>query len=348
MRNIREGKALNPRRRVRPPPAGPDSGRACDRASSSLCNVVSCCQFSVDEQSSKPYEKVRLPITASLEVLYTPRRTELGTNWPVGKRPRVGSGVVVGGQRREKKGARDKVSPQDKGGLLTHVLPSPAEKASVVRAMFDRIATRYDRLNRLFSFGLDQYWRRVTVRAVRVTAQDRVVDLACGTGDLSALAARTGARVVGVDFSGTMLAGARRRGIDALFVQADASFLPIPSQWATVVLSGFALRNFVSIPVVLAEAARVLAPGGRLALLEVDTPSGRILRWGHQVYFTRIVPWLGGLLSDAWAYTYLPQSVSYLPESAELQTMIEEAGFLQVGKRQLSGGVAQLLTAVRR
>ena len=226
-------------------------------------------------------------------------------------------------------------------------LPSPDEKAAVVRAMFDRIAPRYDVLNRLFSLRLDQHWRRVTVRAVAISAHDTVVDLACGTGDLSELAAQTGAQVVGVDFAANMLAGACRRGIGATFVQADAGCLPLPSGWATVVVSGFALRNFVSIPAVLRETARVLKPGGRLALLEVDAPSNRVLSWGHTLYFTRLVPMLGALLSDAWAYAYLPRSVSYLPASGELQRMIETAGFRQVIKHRLSGGIAQLVTAVR-
>jgi len=226
-------------------------------------------------------------------------------------------------------------------------LPSHDEKAAVVRAMFDRIAPRYDLLNRLLSLRLDQHWRRATVCTVAVSAHDTVVDLACGTGDLSELAAVTGARVVGVDFAANMLAGARARGIGAAFVQADVSCLPLPAGWATVALSGFALRNFVSIPAVLTEIARVLRPGGRLALLEVDTPDNRLLRWGHQLYFTRLVPVLGALLSDAWAYAYLPHSVSYLPPREELQHMIAAAGFRQVVKRELSGGIAQLVTAVR-
>ena len=221
------------------------------------------------------------------------------------------------------------------------------EKAAVVRAMFDRIAPRYDVLNRLISFRLDQRWRRAVVRAATISAQDRVVDLACGTGDLSALAVRTGARVVGVDFAGNMLAGARRRGISAAFVQADAERLPLPSHWATVIVSGFALRNFVSIPAVLAEAARVLLPGGRLVLLEVDTPTNKLLQWGYSLYFKRLVPLLGALLSDAPAYAYLPRSVSYLPESNTLQRLIAAAGFRQVVKHQLCGGVVQLLTAIR-
>ncbi len=226
-------------------------------------------------------------------------------------------------------------------------LPTPAEKAAVVRAMFERIAPRYDRLNRLFSLCLDQHWRRIAVRTVHVSAQDTVVDLACGTGDLSELAVSRGARVIGVDFSGNMLVGARRRGIRAIFVQANAERLPLPAEWATVVLSGFALRNFVSLPLVFMETARVLTPGGRLALLEVDTPQHWLLRWGHHLYFTRIVPLLGALLSDAWAYTYLPQSVSYLPQYDQLRTMLEGAGFCHIVKRRLSGGVAQLITAER-
>jgi len=226
-------------------------------------------------------------------------------------------------------------------------LPLDSDKATFVRAMFDRIAPQYDRLNRLFSFRLDQYWRRVAIRTVAISSHDTVVDLACGTGDLSELAAQAGATVVGIDFSANMLAGARRRAIKASLIQADALCLPLPSSWATVVISGFAIRNFVSIPAVLAEAARVLQPGGRLGLLEVDTPNNRLVRWGHSLYFTRIVPALGALLSDAQAYAYLPRSLSYLPESGELRRMIEAAGFSQVEKRRLSGGIAQLLTAVR-
>jgi demethylmenaquinone methyltransferase/2-methoxy-6-polyprenyl-1,4-benzoquinol methylase len=200
----------------------------------------------------------------------------------------------------------------------------------------------------LFSFQLDQRWRRQTIRAVEVTSQDVVVDLACGTGDLSELAARTGAQVVGIDFAGQMLAGARRRGINALFVQADAGCVPLPDASTTVGLSGFALRNFVSIPVVLAEAARILKPGGRLALLEVDTPANPVLRWGHQFYFNRVVPFLGGLLSDRQAYAYLPRSVSYLPSPKDFALLIEQAGFQQVVRHQLSGGIAQLIVAHRK
>ncbi len=231
---------------------------------------------------------------------------------------------------------------------MSNVLPPDAEKATSVRVMFDLIAPHYDTLNRCLSLGLDQYWRRQTIRRVAVGAHDQVLDLACGTGDLGELAAATGARVIGVDFARTMLCGATLRRIRATFVQADANALPLPSAAVSVVLSGFALRNFVSIPRALQEAARVLKPGGRLALLEVDTPRHTLLKWGHGFYFQRIVPLLGGLISDRKAYRYLPHSVAYLPEEAELLQLVRAAAFEQVVKIRLSGGVAQLITAVRR
>ena len=227
-------------------------------------------------------------------------------------------------------------------------LPPDTEKAASVRAMFDLIAPNYDTLNRWLSLRLDQYWRRQTIRSVGVCADDRALDLACGTGDLSELAAATGARVMGVDFARNMLVGATRRRIKADFIQADANALPLPSASVSVVLSGFALRNFVSIPNALQEAARILKPGGRLALLEVDTPRNSLLKWGHGFYFQRLVPILGGLISDRKSYLYLPRSVVYLPEEAELLQMVRAAGFEQVVKQNLSGGVAQLITAVRR
>jgi demethylmenaquinone methyltransferase/2-methoxy-6-polyprenyl-1,4-benzoquinol methylase len=214
--------------------------------------------------------------------------------------------------------------------------------------MFDRIAPRYDGLNRLLTAGLDQRWRRVAVDAVGIGPGDRVLDLACGTGDLAELAARRGARVVGVDFAREMLRGARRRRVPAALIQADGARLPLPAGAATAALCGFALRNFVSLPEIFAELARVLAPGGRVALLEVDRPAPRWLRAGHSLYFDRIVPVLGGLLSDRGAYTYLPQSTAYLPAAPELLAQLQRAGFRDAARRPLLLGAVQLVTATRR
>ena len=227
-------------------------------------------------------------------------------------------------------------------------LPPLDEKGARVRAMFDRIAPRYDSLNRLLSVGLDQRWRRNALERIRVGTGDRVVDLACGTGDLAELSAARGAHVVGVDFSFEMLAAARRRGIQAALFQADGEALPLPDEWATVVTCGFALRNFVSLPNVFREIARVLEPGGRVAFIEVDRPRPALIRAAHALYFDRVVPLIGGLLSDRSAYSYLPKSTVYLPPTRELLALLENAGFEQVEHQSLLLGAAQIVTGIRK
>lgn len=226
-------------------------------------------------------------------------------------------------------------------------LPAGAEKRAAVQEMFDRIAPRYDALNRLLTGGLDQRWRGLALDAARIGPGDRVLDLACGTGDLTEAAAARGARVVGVDFSRGMLRGARRRGIAAGLVQGDALALPLRAGSADAAVCGFALRNFTALVPVFAELARVLAPGGRLALLEVDRPRARWLAAAHSLYFDRIVPRIGAWLSDRAAYAYLPRSTGYLPPAPELLALLAEAGFAGVTRRRLLLGVAQLVTATR-
>ncbi len=226
-------------------------------------------------------------------------------------------------------------------------LPDAEHKAAVVEAMFDRIAPRYDLMNRLLTFRLDQRWRRLAARLLRLGPGDLVVDLGCGTGDMCEIARAAGARVVGLDFAARMLDGARARGAADALLRADASRLPLRDGCASAVTSAFTLRNFASIPAVLAEAARVLRPGGRLALLEVDEPRHRLLRWGHTLYFRHAVPLVGALLVDRAAYAYLPESTAYLPPEAALLGLLSEAGFRAPSKRRLAGGAAQLLLAER-
>jgi demethylmenaquinone methyltransferase/2-methoxy-6-polyprenyl-1,4-benzoquinol methylase len=226
-------------------------------------------------------------------------------------------------------------------------LPSAQAKPEVVRAMFDRIASRYDRLNRLLTARLDQRWRAAALDAIAIGPRDCVVDLACGTGDLAELALARGARVVGADFARNMLRGAVGRRIRADFVQADATRLPLPDGWASAVVCGFALRNFASLKAVFPEIARVLARGGRVALLEVDRPSNPLLRAGHRFYFDRVVPVVGGLLSDRAAYAYLPRSTVYLPPRSELLALLAAAGFERIAHRSLSLGAIQLAIATR-
>ncbi len=226
-------------------------------------------------------------------------------------------------------------------------LPSGAEKTRLVRAMFERIAPGYDRMNRVVSLGLDQRWRRASLDAIRVGPGDVVVDLACGTGDLAELAAARGARVVGLDFARQMLRGARLRGVPAAFVRSDVESLPLRDGCATAVTCGFALRNFTAPERVLRETARALVPGGRLALLEVGVPSSRLARAGHRVWVERMVPLLGGWLSDREAYRYLPRSVVYLPAHGELVALLRDCGFERIRRSTFLMGAAQLYTAVK-
>ena len=211
--------------------------------------------------------------------------------------------------------------------------------------MFDTIAPRYDRLNRLLTFRLDVNWRRRTVSSLALEPGSLVADLACGTGDLCRALHRAGYQAIGIDLSWGMLAASRA---EAPLIHGDALSTSLSDHSIDGITCGFALRNLEALHPFLAETARILRPGGRMALLEVDRPTNPVLRLGHGLYFNRVVPWVGGLLSDRDAYQYLPRSVAYLPDRAELLALITDAGFVEVGKESLSGGIAQLLTATRR
>jgi demethylmenaquinone methyltransferase/2-methoxy-6-polyprenyl-1,4-benzoquinol methylase len=223
-------------------------------------------------------------------------------------------------------------------------LPEGEEKRAAVRDMFDTIAPRYDLVNRLMTFGMDRVWRRAAVRSLTLGPGATVLDVACGTGDLCEDLHRLGYRPVGIDLSAGMLRHSRTA---APLLHGDALRLPVRDGGLDGAVSGFALRNFVSLPPLLAELARALRPGGRISLLDVAAPTNRLLRAGHGFYFGRVVPLVGASLSDAAAYRYLPRSVAYLPPTSELLGMVRGAGFSAVERRTLSGGVTQLLTATR-
>lgn len=223
-------------------------------------------------------------------------------------------------------------------------LPQGDDKVRAVRTMFDSIAPRYDLCNRVLTFGLDVGWRRTAARSLELPPGSVVLDLACGTGDLCRDLSAAGQRPVGLDLSRNMLAHARTT---APLVQADVLSLPVPGGAADGATCGFALRNLVDLDAFFAELARVIRAGGRVALLEVAEPERPLLRWGHQVYFGRVVPVVGGLLSDASAYRYLPRSVAYLPPPPVILDRLRRAGFTAVERRMLSGGIAQLVCATR-
>ncbi|MEM9747699.1 MAG: ubiquinone/menaquinone biosynthesis methyltransferase [Actinomycetota bacterium] len=227
----------------------------------------------------------------------------------------------------------------------TEELPQGDEKVAAVRDMFDAIAPKYDRLNRIISFRLDVRWRKRTVRDLALPTGSTVLDLASGTGDLCIDLAAAGLRPLSFDLSFGMLS-ADRSGVPR--VQADILRLPVPDGSVDGVTCGFALRNLLDLGDFFGELARVVRPGGRIGLLDVSTPPNPVVRWGNNIYFGKVVPKLGALLSDGPAYSYLPKSVAYLPTPERLVEMLDEAGFDQVSHRQLTGGLTQLMTATRR
>ncbi len=217
-------------------------------------------------------------------------------------------------------------------------------KRAAVQDMFDQIASRYDLVNRIMTFRLDVRWRKVALRALGLAPGSVVLDLASGTGDMCIDLAHADLVPISVDLSYGMLHAGRS---SAPRVQADILRLPVPDGSVDGVTCGFALRNLVDLDTFFRELHRVVRPGGRISLLDVGVPHNPLVRFGNGIYFGRIVPLIGGLLSDRAAYRYLPKSVAYLPPPATLVAMLQSAGFEHVVHRQLSGGLTQLLHATR-
>ena len=213
-----------------------------------------------------------------------------------------------------------------------------------VQRMFDRIAPVYDLMNRVMTAGLDQRWRRATVQAV-VRPGDRVLDAACGTGDLAVIAAKAGARVTGLDFSERMLERARRKAPELDWVRGDLLALPFSDASFDSATVGFGVRNVSDLARAIAELRRVLRPGGRLAILEITRPRGP-LRWFYSLWFDRIVPLLGKVLPGGEAYTYLPASVRRFPGPDDLSAQL--VGFSEVRYRTFAGGIVALHTGVKK
>jgi len=228
--------------------------------------------------------------------------------------------------------------------MPTDRLPEGDEKREAVRNMFDTIAPRYDLVNRLMTFRLDVRVRRQTLEALRLPAEATVLDLACGTGDFLWALQKQGHTGIGIDLSHGMMSAAPKAG---MFVQGDLLELPITDASVDAAVCGYALRNLLELPPFFAELARVVKPGGRIALVDVSAPENPIMRKGFDIHFNKIVPFVGGLFSDKAAYGYLPRSVAYLPPPEEMVQMLADAGFANGERRQLTLGIAQLLTGDR-
>jgi demethylmenaquinone methyltransferase / 2-methoxy-6-polyprenyl-1,4-benzoquinol methylase len=224
-----------------------------------------------------------------------------------------------------------------------------------VRAMFDRIARRYDTLNTVMTAGLDTRWRRAAIEAARLRPGLRVLDVACGTGMLARAAAEVvgpAGHVDGIDAAPRMLelARAARRATGAAGIswrEADALRLPFDDESMDAVLIGFGLRNLPDYAGALEEMTRVAAPGGRVVVLEIATPRARLPRLVHATWFRRVVPLLGRLAGGGAAYAYLPASLDTYPAPEAIADLMAGAGLTDVRWRWLVGGMTTLHVGVR-
>jgi len=223
--------------------------------------------------------------------------------------------------------------------------------------MFDAIAAHYDLLNHLLSAGIDKRWRRLAIRSLRLTGRERVLDLCTGTADL-AIAARMAmpraARVIGIDFAGAMLQVGReklrRADMDeaVALVRGDASRIPLVDRSVDAVTIGFGIRNVENTAAACREMARVLKPGGTIAILEFAIPRMPIVRAAYLAYFNHVLPRIGRIVSrHNAAYGYLPASVGAFASPDEFVTILRNAGFTSISASPLTFGIVFLYTASR-
>ncbi|KAB1656665.1 class I SAM-dependent methyltransferase [Pseudoclavibacter chungangensis] len=220
------------------------------------------------------------------------------------------------------------------------------KRPSQVSAMFDRVSTHYDRTNDVLSLGAAPLWRRQTRLAVKARPGERVLDVAAGTGTMSALFAEDGAKVTALDFSHGMLEeGVRRHGGDAgiTFVHGDATQLPFEDGTFDATTISFGLRNVQQPKLALAEMRRVTKPGGRIVVSEFSTVTNPVVRVGYDVYMATLMPLVVRLVSsDPEAYEYLHETIQAWPDQPTLAAWLRGAGFERVKYRNLSSGIAAL------
>ena len=230
-------------------------------------------------------------------------------------------------------------------------------KKEKVQQMFDNIAPTYDKLNHIMSLNVDKLWRRHALKEIVDGTPQRILDVACGTGDSTisiARAAAEGTKVTGADISEGMMAlvteKAEKAGVlDRIDLQvADGEALPYEEGTFDRVTCAFGIRNFEHKEEGLGEFRRVLRPGGRAVILELSVPQNKVLRWAYDLYFLHILPWVGGKVSgDKAAYKYLPASVHNFPAPKEFCRMMEEAGFRSVRFRTFTFGLCRMFTGER-
>jgi demethylmenaquinone methyltransferase/2-methoxy-6-polyprenyl-1,4-benzoquinol methylase len=234
---------------------------------------------------------------------------------------------------------------------------APEAAAQSVQSMFDAIAPRYDLLNHVLSAGIDRtwWWRTArTLRPILARPEAQVVDLCCGTGDMTLALLRhrpstpSTAPILAVDFSHEMLSLGKLKfnNKNVLPIEADALHLPLPTASADLISAAFGFRNLASYEDGLAELFRVLRPGGQIAILECNQPDG-LAGALYNLYFKNILPRIGGMLSDATAYSYLPHSVARFPRSPRMLELISNTGFVDATWTSYTFGIAGLYRATK-
>ena len=231
---------------------------------------------------------------------------------------------------------------------MTHSPESGTLADTQVRAMFDRIARVYDRMNSVMTAGMHHRWRERAADLAQVGPGTTALDVATGTGDLAVELARRGAEVTGMDFAPAMLELARRKAPGLAFEEGDALALSYADASFDAVTVGFGARNFSDLDRGLGEMARVTKPGGRVVVLEITTPQKPPLSWFFRAWFDHVVPALGRVAGDPDAYTYLPSSVRRFPGPEELAGRMAGAGLTDVRWILTAGGIIAIHVGSKR
>lgn len=246
------------------------------------------------------------------------------------------------------------IGVRKEGVKMPEFLHSGNEKKEQVQSMFDGIASRYDFLNHFLSFGIDNYWRVQSVKALNLKTGDHLLDVACGTGDQSFSALkRADILVTGLDFSENMLSVAAKkikdRKLENKFrvIQGDAEALPFEDNTFDALSISYGIRNVGTIASALDEFYRVLSPGGRLSILEFAEPPGWFFGRLYRFYFDHVLPPLASLFSSKSAYTYLPESVRHFPDRRDFKALIRSTGFQEVSHKDLTFGVTTVYRGVK-
>jgi demethylmenaquinone methyltransferase/2-methoxy-6-polyprenyl-1,4-benzoquinol methylase len=235
---------------------------------------------------------------------------------------------------------------------LARAFDTPETKRAYVRRLFSTVAPRYDLITVLLSYGQDRRWKRRLAAMARATAGMRVLDLACGTGDIAFEVASRGARVTGLDITPRMLEIARRKPqasqFGVTFVAGDMTALPFPDASFRVVTTGYGLRNVPRLADALAEIRRVLEPGGLMLSLDFDRPANQLIRSVYLIYLTVVGSALGLILHrDPDTYRYIPQSIRRYPGAAGVCALARDAGFASCDVERLLGGLMAIHSARR-